>query len=127
MPIGMAAAAICPKLATKSMSNLFAWSLKTFCKPPFGAVIALEAEDSPKEQSASSGGQVGRLQVGVSHDDAYILTAVPVVACLLQLLHGGAKPGLHYQAQIVEPERFVDDLERLGLKVTIDKDTSGSK
>lgn len=123
MPIGMLASAICPRLATRPMSNLFAWSLKKFAKPPFGAVVAMEAQDAPKEQqdSDSGGGEGAKLRVSVSHPDAYVLTAVPVVACLLQLLDGGTKPGFHYQAHIVEPKRFLSDLERLGLNVSIEK------
>jgi saccharopine dehydrogenase (NAD+, L-lysine-forming) len=37
---------------------------------------------------------------------------------MLQLLDGSArKPGLHLQAHIVEPQRLMLDLARLGIKI----------
>ena len=50
-----------------------------------------------------------------------MLTAVPVVACLLQYLDGSCRrPGLWCQANIVDPERLLRDIERLGVAVQID-------
>jgi hypothetical protein len=47
--------------------------------------------------------------------------AVPVVACLLQYMNGTInKPGLCFQATVVEPKRFLDDMKRMGLGVTVE-------
>jgi saccharopine dehydrogenase (NAD+, L-lysine-forming) len=37
---------------------------------------------------------------------------------ILQLLDGSArKPGLHFQAHLVEPQRLIRDMARLGIEV----------
>jgi saccharopine dehydrogenase (NAD+, L-lysine-forming) len=49
-----------------------------------------------------------------------MFTAIPVAACLLQYLDGSIKqPGLWTQANIVEPERLMKDMERMGVEVQI--------
>ncbi|MDH3367892.1 MAG: hypothetical protein OEO17_08610, partial [Gemmatimonadota bacterium] len=52
----------------------------------------------------------------------------PAVAALLQYLDGSIrKPGLWQQALVVEPRRFMADLERLGATVTYDLDVQTGK
>jgi saccharopine dehydrogenase (NAD+, L-lysine-forming) len=56
----------------------------------------------------------------VAHADGYVLTAAPMVACLLQMLDGSARePGLHLQALLVEPARFLQDLQTMGVEVLV--------
>ncbi len=52
------------------------------------------------------------------HQDGYVLTAVPVVACLLQYLDGFAnKPGLWMMGHLVDSNRLVHDMQRMGVEV----------
>ncbi|MCL4878331.1 MAG: hypothetical protein KJ064_16845 [Anaerolineae bacterium] len=54
------------------------------------------------------------LRLRIAHDDGYVLTAVPVVAALMQY-EEIRKPGLWMQGLIVEPVRFFDDMKRMGI------------
>jgi len=122
MPICMLLCWLFPKLALKPMSGLFAWSLRQFTSPPFGAVLALDA------RTGSDDGDTGmHWSIRIAHSDPYLFTAVPAVACVLQLLDGDCsstnnRAGWYRQGLFVEPKRFLADLERLGLDVTIEKD-----
>ena len=97
--------------AVRPVGGTIWWGLRRFSRPPWGAVILVEA----------GGWKKGRL-VGVrgvvSHPDAYDLTAVPAVATILQYLDGSVRrPGLWLQGLVVDPRRFMADLERLGAAV----------
>lgn len=114
MPLGMAALKVAPNQAAEGAGRLMEWSLKAFSRPPYGTVLQLEA-------SGLQQGQPATLRIRLSHADGYVLTAAPVVACMLQYLDGSCRrPGLWCQAHIVDPERLLHDMERLGVAVQID-------
>jgi saccharopine dehydrogenase (NAD+, L-lysine-forming) len=108
---GMFALRLLGERAVRPVSRVLWYGLRRFSRPPWGAVMLVEAGGWKK------GRRVGVRGV-VSHWDAYELTAIPAAATVLQYLDGSIRrPGLWQQGLIVDPRRFMADLERLGATV----------
>lgn len=89
------------------------WAFTRLANPPLPHRIVVRLEAKGRR-----GGQPASVSVSVAGTDSYLITAAPVMACLNQLIDASARrPGLHYQAQLVEPDRLLDDLAELGLEV----------
>lgn len=102
------------------MGRLMGWSLRTFSKPPYCTALKVEAH-------GLRAGRPHREEITVIADDAYFLTAAPVVACVLQYLDGGLRrSGLQLQAHAVDPDRLMDDMERMGVEV-VDSARTGER
>jgi saccharopine dehydrogenase (NAD+, L-lysine-forming) len=102
-----------PKAAKRS-AKLLCWGM-AFNKPPYLAVTMLEAKGWKDDKYIT-------MRVKLSHESSYFATAVLAVACLLQYISGDIKPGLWYQAHVVETKRMMSDIERLGIEVKIQND-----
>ncbi len=112
-PVGMLALRLWPRRALRPVGRLIFWGLDTFSRPPYGIVLQLEASGQDK-------GQAKALKVRIAHEDGYLLTAAPTMACIAQYLDGtAAKPGLHFMAHVMEPARMLKDIKKMGVEVSI--------
>ena len=111
-PLIMIALRLWPEKAIKPMAKLMWWGLTTFSSPPYGVCLKVEATGEKDDEAK-------RMEVSLYHEDGYMITAIPVVACLLQYLDGSIKkPGLYIMANLVEPNRLMEDMKRMGVTVS---------
>lgn len=100
-----------PRSQAVWIMNMIFWGMKKFSKPPYYTCIKMESK-------GISSGKPMQYAVTLDHDDGYMFTAIPVVACLKQYIGGNLKrPGLFTQGGIVEPVQFLRDLKRMGIQV----------
>ncbi len=111
LPLAMISVRMWPNQSLQPMAKLMHWGLRTFSKPPFGTLLKIEAHGEKAGRSITS-------EITISHPDGYMFTAIPVAACIFQVLDGiiGA-PGLWLQALVVDPNRFMSDMQRMGIRV----------
>ena len=89
------------------------WTVKKFTKPPFTTTILLDAQGEVNHHHELQ-------KIVISHDDGYEATAIAAVAGILQLLDGSIdQPGVLIMGHVVNPDRYLEDIKRLGMKVRI--------
>jgi saccharopine dehydrogenase (NAD+, L-lysine-forming) len=110
-PFAMVTLKIFGKPALNLVGKVFVKGLKWFTKPPYGIILKLHAE-------GTINGERRKFEINLIHEDGYLMTAVPIVAFLKQYLNSNIKKsGVWYQANIVEPEQFFEDIRSMGIKI----------
>ncbi len=113
-PLIFAGLKIAPRRATSRLGKILWWSMKAFSKPPYLVSLKIEAKGEKNQKPVT-------FECFISHADGYELTAIPVVACLLQYLDGTVRrPGLWMMGHLVEPLRFYNDMEKMGVEISSD-------
>ncbi|MBI3151108.1 MAG: saccharopine dehydrogenase NADP-binding domain-containing protein [Chloroflexi bacterium] len=101
---------LAPKRGIRPLGKLMWWAMGK-SKPPYLVALKVEAKGQRNGKQAEA-------QIRIAHPDGYELTAIPVVAYLLQYLDSSAgKPGLHLMGHIAEPVRLFKDMQKMGAEV----------
>lgn len=111
LPFAFVALKIFGSYTLKPVASLFQWCLKRFSKPPYTIMLRLEAEGLKE-------GELSKYSLSLEHRDGYEMTAIPMIAFLLQYIEGlSRKSGVHLQANIVQPVKFIATLSELGIEI----------
>jgi len=109
-PIIMLGLKLAPKRGLRPLGKLMWWGMQQ-SPPPYVVALKVEAK-------GMKNGQQAEVQVRIEHADGYELTAIPVVAYLLQYMDKSARrPGLHMMGHLAEPARLFDDMQRMGVHI----------
>ncbi|CAE7213952.1 unnamed protein product [Symbiodinium necroappetens] len=91
------------------LTGIFNWAVRFFGARGDGVVFRAELEGTSQK------GQSRRHSVTITSPDAYDFTAVAVVSCVAQILDGSIiPPGLHLMGSVVDPDRTLRDVQRMG-------------
>ena len=96
-------------LATSLLAKLLTWGSNAFSSPNLGVVLMNDAE------GWKDGKRIG-VRIIAEHDDAYLFTAIPVVACLKQYFAGTLPPGLSMMGHLVDEDVLFSDMEKMGIR-----------
>jgi len=110
-PLIMLSSRISPRQTEAPLGRLLSWSTKRFSRPPYGTVVQVDAE-------GQRDGQPVRFRLSLFHEDAYVLTAVPTVAMIKQMLSGKVQPGIHLMGLCCDPVQLLEDIERTDVSIS---------
>jgi len=110
-PLAMLGSRIAPRATTATLGRLLSWSTKKFAKPPYGTIVQVDAH-------GQSDGKPVRFRLSLFNEDAYVLTAVPTVAMIKQILQKRIQPGIHLMGLSCDPAELLCDIERAEIPIT---------
>ncbi len=110
-PLIMLSSRISPRQTEAPLGRLLSWSTKRFSRPPYGTVVQVDAEGQREGKSV-------RFRLSMFHEDAYVLTAVPTIAMIKQMLQEPFQPGIHLMGLCCDPIKLLADIECMEIPIT---------
>ena len=110
-PLIMLSSQIAPRQMEALLGRLLSWSTKKFSRPPYGTVLQVDAEGKRDNLPMS-------FRLSLFHEDAYVMTAIPTVAMIKQMLNGEVKPGIHLMGLCCDPVQLLEDIGRTEIAIT---------
>ena len=107
-PIVMVGLKLAPKRGIRPLGKLMWWAMNQ-SKPPYRVILKVEA-------TGQLNGKPAQVDASIEHEDGYELTAIPVVALLMQY-DQSRRPGLHMMGHLAEPNCLLQDMQRMGVRV----------
>jgi len=102
-------------------AKLLIFGINRFSSAEEGVVFLLQAE-------GEKDGTRQKIEIFSEYDSGYDFTVIPVIACLKQYFDGSIrKPGLWMMGHLVDHDRLLGDMEKMGVKIQTliaDKDAS---
>ena len=109
-PIVMLGLKLAPKRGLTSLGKLMWWGMQQ-SPPPYVVALKVEAR-------GLKNGYQAQVHVRIEHADGYELTAIPVVAYLLQYMDKSARrAGVHMMGHLAEPLRLFEDMQSMGVPI----------
>jgi len=109
-PIVFIGLKLAPKRGIRPLGKLMWWAMGK-SKPPYMVALKVEAK-------GQLNGMQAEVEARIAHPDGYELTAIPVVAYLLQYLDDTARcEGIHMMGHIAEPVQLFNDMRRMGAEI----------
>jgi Saccharopine dehydrogenase NADP binding domain len=113
-PAAFLAMKIAPDKGRGPASRLLGWGMRRFARPPYGAILVVEA-------TGAVDGTPTTVRVSVSHTNEYEATGLVVAAYIEQwadsTFPSARTPGLHPMGMIVEPEPFLQGLASRNFRI----------
>ncbi|MBI5840277.1 MAG: saccharopine dehydrogenase NADP-binding domain-containing protein [Chloroflexi bacterium] len=108
-PIAFIGLKVAPRRSIRPLGRLLWWGMMNLSRPPYRVALKVQAKGQ------LNGRQV-EIQARCEHEDGYELTAIPVVAFLMQY-NKVRRPGLHLMGHLAEPVQLFKDMERMGVQM----------
>jgi saccharopine dehydrogenase (NAD+, L-lysine-forming) len=107
-PIVLVGLKIAPKRGIRPLGKLMWWAINQ-SKPPYRVILKVEA-------TGQLNGRPVQVEASIEHEDGYELTAIPVVALLMQY-DRIRRPGLYMMGHLADPDCLLRDMERMGVQI----------